>query len=37
MNPIPFTYTLEQSFIEWEVIIKLGTSKGIYLNKNAAD
>ena len=41
MNPIPFTYTagskLEQSLIEREVIIKLGTLKGIYLNKYAAD
>jgi hypothetical protein len=41
MNPIPVTYAvgskLEQSLIERDVIIKLGISNGIYLNKNAAD
>jgi hypothetical protein len=37
----PFIYTagskLVQSLIERVIIIKLGTLKGIYLNKNVAD
>lgn len=41
MNPIAFTYTagakLKQPLIERDVIIKVGSLKGVNLNTNAAD